>query len=156
MIDFRLLGPVQVVVDGEPVPLGAPKQRALLAELLLHRGEVVTRTHLVDALWDEGAPETATSALQVYVHGLRRALGSERIETQGSGYRIRVEPDELDVERFETLLDRAARALADGSPRSRGERARPGAGALARARRSPISAASRPSARARRSTSGAW
>jgi len=116
MIDFRLLGPVEVLVDGEAVPIGAPKQRALLAELLLHHGEVVTRAHLVDALWDEGAPETAASALQVYVHGLRRALGSERIETQGTGYRIRIEPDELDVERFETLLDRAARALAGGSP----------------------------------------
>jgi predicted ATPase/DNA-binding SARP family transcriptional activator len=115
MIDFRLLGPVAVLVDGEAVPLGAPKQRALLAELLLHHGEVVPRTRLVDALWDEGAPEKATSALQVYVHGLRRALGSERIETQGSGYRILVEPEELDVARFETLLGRAERALADGS-----------------------------------------
>ncbi|HST19467.1 MAG TPA: BTAD domain-containing putative transcriptional regulator [Gaiellaceae bacterium] len=116
MIEFRLLGPVEVSVDGQTVPLGAPKQRALLAELLLHRGETVTRTHLIDALWDEEAPEKATSALQVYVHGLRRAIGKERIETHGSGYRIRIDPAELDVERFETLLDQASRALAGGSP----------------------------------------
>jgi len=115
VIEFRLLGPVEVSVDGQTVPLGAPKQRALLAELLLHHGETVTRAHLIDALWDEEAPEKAASALQVYIHGLRRALGKERIETQGSGYRIRIEPTELDVERFETLLDQAARALAGGS-----------------------------------------
>jgi predicted ATPase/DNA-binding SARP family transcriptional activator len=121
-MDFRLLGPVEVSVDGQAVPLGAPKQRALLAELLLHRGEVVTRAHLVDALWAEEAPEKAASALQVYVHGLRRALGKERIETHGSGYRVSVEPDELDVERFEKLLDQAARALADGSPEAAASR----------------------------------
>ena len=115
-MEFRLLGPVEVSVEGQAVPLGAPKQRALLAELLLHRGEAVTRAHLIDSLWDEQAPDSATSSLQVYVHGLRRALGAERIETQGNGYRIRIAPDELDVDRFETLLDRGSRALAEGAP----------------------------------------
>ena len=115
-MEFRLLGPVEVSVEGEAVPLGAPKQRALLAELLLHRGEAVTRAHLIDSLWEEHAPDSATSSLQVYVHGLRRALGAERIETQGNGYRIRIAPDELDVDRFEALLERGSRALADGAP----------------------------------------
>src|SRR5215831_1194860 len=115
-MEFRLLGPVEVSVEGEAVPLGAPKQRALLAELLLHRGEAVTRAHLIDSLWEEHAPDSATSSLQVYVHGLRRALGAERIETQGNGYRIRIAADELDIDRFEALLERASCALADGAP----------------------------------------
>jgi len=113
--EFRLLGPVEAVVDGAAVVLGAPKQRALLAELLLHRAEVVGRSHLVDSLWGERAPDSALSSLQVYVHGLRRALGAERIETHGAGYRIAVRPDELDVDRFERLLDRGAAALESGS-----------------------------------------
>ncbi|HUK97116.1 MAG TPA: BTAD domain-containing putative transcriptional regulator [Gaiellaceae bacterium] len=112
-IEFRLLGPVEVLRDGEPVALGAPKQRALLAELLMHRGEVLGRAHLIDALWGEAAPESAAASLQVYVHGLRRALGPGRIETHGDGYRIVAAPGELDVDRFETLLDRGSRALAD-------------------------------------------
>jgi predicted ATPase/DNA-binding SARP family transcriptional activator len=115
-MEFRLLGPVEVLRDGEPVALGAPKQRALLAELLLHRGAVLGRPHLIDALWGEGAPEAAAASLQVYVHGLRRALGAERIETHGNGYRVVVEPDELDVERFERLLSSGAQALERGSP----------------------------------------
>ena len=119
-IEFRLLGPVEVLRDGEPVALGAPKQRALLAELLLHRGVVLGRAHLVDALWGEAAPESAAASLQVYVHGLRRALGAERIETHGNGYRVVVEPDELDVARFESLLESGARALEeDPRPRPR-------------------------------------
>ena len=113
-MEFRLLGPVEVLRDGEPVGLGAPKQRALLAELLLHRGEVLGRAHLIDALWGEHAPESAAASLQVYVHGLRRALGPERIETHGDGYRIVAESDELDVDRFEALLARGAGMLDEG------------------------------------------
>ena len=84
---FRVLGPVQAVSEGRLLPLGGPKQRALLAELLLHRGAVLPRDHLVDALWDE-PPSSARSSLQVYVHGLRRVLGNDRIETHGDGYRV--------------------------------------------------------------------
>jgi DNA-binding SARP family transcriptional activator len=142
--EFRLLGPVEAVVDGAAVVLGAPKQRALLAELLLHRAEVVGRSHLVDSLWGERAPDSALSSLQVYVHGLRRALGAERIETHGAGYRIAVRPDELDVDRFERLLDRGAAARSFYARRS-------GSGA---ARRSPISPASRLPRRPVRSRSG--
>jgi DNA-binding SARP family transcriptional activator len=115
-VEFRVLGPIQAVAEGRALPLGGPKQRALLAELLLHRGAVVSRDHLIEALWGEGPPESAAGALQVYVHGLRRALGPERIETHGTGYRMHVLEDELDAERFELLLERAARNLADGRP----------------------------------------
>jgi len=104
------------LLDGAPLPLGGPKQRATLAELLLHAGEVVTRDHLVDAVWGEQPPGNAAASLQVYVHGLRRALGPERIETHGNGYRLRLDGDELDLHRFERLVERGARALAAGRP----------------------------------------
>ena len=68
--------------------LGGPKQRALLALLLLRRNEVVPRERLIDAIWGEEPPGTAANSLQVYVHGLRRALGADRIETAGRGYRV--------------------------------------------------------------------
>src|SRR5204863_6442690 len=115
-MDFRVLGPVQAFDDGRALPLGGPKQRALLAELLLHGGAVVSRDHLIEALWGEGPPESAAGWLQVYVHGLRRALGAERIETHGTGYRVRLDAEELDADRFELLLERAARRLAEGRP----------------------------------------
>jgi predicted ATPase/DNA-binding SARP family transcriptional activator len=112
--EFRILGPVEVLVGGRAVRLGAPKQRALLAKLLLARGAVVSRDQLVDAVWGDQPPESAAAALQVYVHGLRRALGAERIERHGSGYRARLAEGELDLERFEGLVVRAERALAAG------------------------------------------
>jgi predicted ATPase/DNA-binding SARP family transcriptional activator len=114
--EFRILGPLAVVADGESVPLGAPKQRALLAALVLDRNQVVSREGLIDAVWGESPPEAASRSLQVYVHGLRRALGADRIETHGTGYRLRVEPGELDLEDFERLTARARQALAAGDP----------------------------------------
>src|SRR5438132_485529 len=107
--EFRVLGPVQALSEGRLLPLGGPKQRALLAELLLHGGAVLPRDHLVDALWDD-PPSSARASLQVYVHGLRRAIGTERIETHGDGYRIQLEPAELDLARFERLVGKAERA----------------------------------------------
>ena len=115
-MEFRLLGPVEVVGDGGAVALGGPKQRALLAELLLRRGSAVPRERLVDALWGDQPPASAISSLQVYVHGLRRAVGTDRFETRGNAYRVCVEPEELDVARFERLLAEARDALASGAP----------------------------------------
>jgi len=111
-VEFRLLGPVEVVGEGGAVALGGPKQRALLAELLLRRGSAVPRERLVDALWGDEPPASAISSLQVYVHGLRRAVGADRFETRGNAYRVCVEPEELDVARFERLLAEAR----DASP----------------------------------------
>ena len=73
---FSVLGPVTVLRDGVDIDLGPVKQRALLAALLLRRGRVASRAGLVDAVWGEQPPASAANALQVYVHGLRRALGT--------------------------------------------------------------------------------
>jgi predicted ATPase/DNA-binding SARP family transcriptional activator len=107
---------VEAVGDDGPVRLGAPKQRALLALLLLHANEVVTRERLVDAVWGDAPPRSAVQSLQVYVHALRRALGADRVETRGTGYRLRLDPDELDLARFEELVERGREALAAGRP----------------------------------------
>jgi predicted ATPase/DNA-binding SARP family transcriptional activator/Tfp pilus assembly protein PilF len=111
---FRILGAVEVLVDGTPAALGAPKQRAVLAMLLVNRRRVVSADALVDGLWGESPPASAVQSLQVYIHGLRRALGAERIETAGRGYRAAVSEDELDLDRFERGLERGRAALEAG------------------------------------------
>ena len=113
-MQFRVLGPVEALLDGEPAALGAPKQRALLALLLVNRGRVVSADQLVDGLWGEAPPASALQSLQVYVHGLRRALGTERIETAGRGYRAVVGEGELDLDRFESALTQGRTALEAG------------------------------------------
>ena len=110
-----MLGPLEVTRDGEAVALGGPRQRALLAVLLLSANEVVPRERLVNALWGEEPPPTAANALQVAVHGLRKALGADRIERAGTGYRARVDPGELDLERFTGAVERSRSLAADAS-----------------------------------------
>jgi DNA-binding SARP family transcriptional activator len=102
-MDFRILGPLEVVAEGRTCDLGGPKQRALLAMLLLDANRVVSSDRLIEALWDEDPPETASKALQVYVSQLRKALGRERLETRPPGYLLRVDEGELDLERFRLL-----------------------------------------------------
>jgi predicted ATPase/DNA-binding SARP family transcriptional activator len=111
---FRILGAVEALVDGRPAALGAPKQRALLALLLVNRRRVMTAEQLIDGLWGEAPPASALQSLQVYVHGLRRAVGGERIETAGRGYRAVVAEEELDLDRFERTLERGRAALEAG------------------------------------------
>ena len=115
-MEFGILGPLRAVGPDGPIELGAPKQRALLAMLLLaHREAAVSAERLTDALWGEEPPATAPKALQVYVSQLRRALGpGQPIVTRGAGYAIELEPGQLDLERFETLTDAARSARADG------------------------------------------
>ena len=90
-MEFRVLGPLEVEVDGRVLKLGGAKQRALLALLLLHANEAVSRDRLIDELWGEHTPETASAAIQVYVSQLRKLLGRDAIVTQPPGYLIRVE-----------------------------------------------------------------
>src|SRR5215831_12025632 len=104
-MEFRVLGPLEVVVEGQPVALGGARQRALLAILLTRANEVVSTDRLIDELWGERLPRAAANTVQYYVSQLRKALGSDRIVTQPPGYRIRVEPGELDLERFEALVE---------------------------------------------------
>jgi len=111
---FRILGPVEALVDGTAAALGAPKHRALLALLLVRRRQVVPTEQLIDGLWGESPPASALQSLQVYVHALRRALGAERIETAGRGYRAVVSEEELDLDRFERALERGRAALEAG------------------------------------------
>ena len=103
-MDFRILGPLEVLDAGRTVDIGAAKERALLAALLLNRNRVVSSDRLIDALWGERAPGTAQKALQVYISHLRKALGRDRILTRAPGYELRVEAGELDLERFELLV----------------------------------------------------
>ena len=109
-MEFRVLGPLEVNDDGRAIALGGQKQRALLALLLLHANEVVSRDRLIDELWQADPPETARTALQVHISQLRKAVGRERILTQAPGYRAVVEPGELDLERFEQLVGDTANA----------------------------------------------
>ena len=78
MLAFKILGPVEVLRDGRALPLGAAKQRALLASLLLHAVETVSTDRLVDDLWGEQAPPTAEHQLHVYVSRLRKVLEEDR------------------------------------------------------------------------------
>src|SRR5205823_14477910 len=92
--------PLEARADGRALPLGGPKQRALLAMLLLHANEPVSRDRLTDGLWGEHPPATAAHTLDGYVSRLRKLLGGDRLTRQAPGYRLRVEPGELDLELF--------------------------------------------------------
>ena len=107
MREFRILGPLEVVLDGQAVQLGGQRQRALLAALLVHHSQVVSTGRLVDLLWGERAPKTATTSLQNAVSQLRRELGADIVQTRSPGYLVAVEPDELDAARFEALFAQA-------------------------------------------------
>ena len=113
-MEFRILGPLEVVQDGVSVGLGPAQQRALLAVFVLHRGEAVSTDRLIDELWGERAPVTAAKTVQVYVSHLRKALGDGVIVTEGRGYRLVAEPEQVDVGRFEALCAEGRRALAGG------------------------------------------
>src|SRR5919201_7001737 len=104
-MEFRLLGPVEVRVPGEPLPLGGPKQRALLALLLLNANRPVSRDLMVEALWGEAPPTNARQSLDSYLSRLRRLIGHERLLREPGGYRVGVEESELDLDLFETVLN---------------------------------------------------
>jgi DNA-binding SARP family transcriptional activator len=113
-MEFRILGPLEVAEGGVPVALGAPKQRALLAVLLLHANEVVSAERLVDELWGEAPPARAAKLVQHYVSGLRKVLPAGVLLTRAPGYLLRVEPGQLDLFEFERLLEGAKRGAAEG------------------------------------------
>src|SRR5439155_21595715 len=113
----RVLGPIKVAGDGGAVLLGGPLQRRLLAALVLGAGEARSRDALIDALWGEKPPASASKLLQVYVSQLRRALPAPaHIETRSAGYALKLDADSLDATRFERLLSEGTEALSAGNP----------------------------------------
>jgi DNA-binding SARP family transcriptional activator len=115
-VEFRILGTLEVWDEGRRIPLTGPKQRALLALLLLHANEVVTGDRLIEELWGGDPAERTAASLRVNVSRLRRALPHDVLVTRSSGYTIRVDPDQLDLRRFERLVDEGRGLLADGRP----------------------------------------
>ena len=117
-MEFRLLGPLEVVAEGRVVSLDAPKPRALLAILLLRAGEPVSRDRLIDDLWDGQAPSSATKVLQTYVSQLRRVLGAGVIRTVPSAYELRIDGGSFDLYRFDELV-RGARTAGPAEAKAR-------------------------------------
>jgi YVTN family beta-propeller protein len=112
---FRTLGPLEVHAAGRRTELGGGRQRALLAILLLNRGEVVSIDRLVDGIWGENAPASARHLVQVYVSQLRTALGGDvPLTTRSPGYALEVDPEQVDAMRFEQLLGQGRRLRDEG------------------------------------------
>ena len=111
MLEFRILGPLEVLDDDRPVRLGGPKQRAALAILLLNANRVVSVERLADDLYGGAPPVTAVTQVQRQVSDLRKTLGAATIETRSPGYVLHVEPGRLDLDRFERWTSEAGQAL---------------------------------------------
>jgi YVTN family beta-propeller protein len=112
-MQFAMLGPLQVSLNGSPADLGGPKQRALLAFLLLHANTAVSRDQLIDGLWGEHPPPSAAESLDVYLSRLRKLVGHNRLSRQAGGYVLRVEPGELDTVQFERMITSAREGAGD-------------------------------------------
>lgn len=104
-MELRILGPLEALANGRQVAIGRGKPQALLAMLALHRGEVVSTDAIVDGLWGERPPGTAAKSVQVYVSRLRKALGDGIIVTRPPGYLLVIDPEQLDLARFERLVE---------------------------------------------------
>src|SRR4051794_3042206 len=121
-MDVRVLGPLEASAGGTPLALGGGKPRALLAMLALQAGSPVSADQLIEGLWGERPPATATKMIQIFVSQLRKALGADasRLVTRGRAYELRIDADDVDALRFERLLSpqapREALALWRGTP----------------------------------------
>jgi basic membrane lipoprotein Med (substrate-binding protein (PBP1-ABC) superfamily)/DNA-binding SARP family transcriptional activator len=125
-VEYRILGPLEVTSDGRSIALGAGKQRAVLAVLVLHAGEIVSTDRLIELVWGEDPPRTAAHSVQIYVSELRKVLETPGqapvIETRSPGYLLRADPETVDARRFEGLVaearGRLGREDAAGAARS--------------------------------------
>jgi DNA-binding SARP family transcriptional activator len=117
-LEFEVLGPLEVRLDGERLLLGGTRPRAVLAALLLERNKVVDTRRLIYAIWADDPPSTDIQQIRMAVSVLRQKLGPAggRISTRPPGYLIRVDRDELDLDVFEDKVDAGLRALHDGEP----------------------------------------
>src|SRR5215213_6720811 len=104
MLEFRILGPLEIRRNGAAVELSGQRQRAVLALLLLDANRVVPTERLIDELWGENPPRTAVTSLHNALVQLRKLLGPDVLETRPPGYVLRVDPDLYDLARFESLL----------------------------------------------------
>jgi DNA-binding SARP family transcriptional activator len=121
MLDFRLLGPLEVLGDdGRPIPLGGKKQRALLALLLMRARQVVSTDRILDELWGNAPPPTAGTSVTNLISGLRRVMGRPYVVTRAPGYLLDVPPSATDVGRLELLVDE----IRHSSPERRAEAVR--------------------------------
>jgi DNA-binding SARP family transcriptional activator len=123
-VRFRILGPLEVWTGEDWSGIGAPKWRALLAALLLNRGQAVSTDRLITELWGDDAPERAANLVSVYVLRLRRVLGDPEghvLTTRAPGYQLRLGPGDLDAEHFDTLVRRGRQALAEGDGQGAGD-----------------------------------
>ncbi len=124
-VEYRVLGPLEVVCDGTPLDLGRPKQRALLAMLLVHAGQVVSVDRLIEDLWSGAPPANGGAALQVQVSRLRQvfgAAGAAVVESRRPGYVLNVGAGEIDAAAFERMVGDGDDALAGGRPAEADER----------------------------------
>jgi DNA-binding SARP family transcriptional activator len=125
MLEFRFLGPLEVVDGGRVLPLGGPKQRATLAILLLHVNRVVSVDRLADDLYAGSPPVTAVTQVHRQISDLRKTLGAGAvIETRPPGYLIRVGDGQVDLHRFERLPEEGRHALDRGDAEAAAERLR--------------------------------
>jgi DNA-binding SARP family transcriptional activator len=122
-MDFRILGPLEVLDEGRAITLGGSKQRALLALLLLHANETLSIDRLIDELWGERPPANAAKTVQMQISRLRKALARERgngsaglLVTRQGGYELRLDSDRVDAHRFERLVAQGRGELAAGRP----------------------------------------
>ncbi|MGY0062371.1 AfsR/SARP family transcriptional regulator [Streptomyces sp. LZ34] len=114
---YAILGTTQAQRDdGTPVTLGGTRLRVLLTVLALHPGRVHTTGALIEEVWDADPPADGNGALQALVGRLRRALGKDAVRSVPGGYRLCADRDDIDLHRFERLVDEGARALDDGDP----------------------------------------
>ena len=113
-VEYRLLGPLEVLVEGRAADLGPPRHRCVLVLLLTQPNAVVPAHRIVDELWGQDPPASAVNLVQGAVSQLRKVLGKDAIATRGSGYALRVEPDALDLQRFERLAQAGSLALDEG------------------------------------------
>ena len=123
-MEFRILGPLEILDEGRAITLGGRRQRALLALLLLHANETLSTDRLIDKLWGERPPAGAAKTVQVQVSRLRKALRAEVgndpaagvVVTRERGYELRLDPERLDAHRFERLVAEGRSELAGGDP----------------------------------------
>jgi YVTN family beta-propeller protein len=123
-VEFRILGPLGVFVDGREIALGGARQRAILAILLIHRGGAASVDRIIDDLWGDDPPETATKTVQVYVSRLRKLLGADVLVTSRGGYALASGAAEVDADEFERLLTQGRETLDRGDAAGASERLR--------------------------------